>query len=251
MGFLDSYGPQGFADRGGMLGRLLSLRPDLASDQQRNGELGQGQSVQAPGEPPSAISASAIGNALDDFYRQSILKPGRDIAGYVHDAINDPAYFAHAIGPSLGGLGPVASQLPGAVKSALGAIGLAGREVPDEGNAGGGSLGSSAVNDFRSSDTTLPGDKSATTPVGRRGEPIAVKPGTNRPTAIGGRTFTGHAGDQMQGRGVPPSAVEDAIRNGATRPGNGPGETVHIGSNGVIVVTGSDGQVITVITGKP
>jgi hypothetical protein len=54
--------------------------------------------------------------------------------------------------------------------------------------------------------------------------------------------------DQMQGRGVPPSAVEDAIVNGQAAPGNKPGTVVHTGTNGVRVVTGTDGSVVTVIT---
>ncbi|QED84431.1 hypothetical protein PSYTB_12485 [Pseudomonas amygdali pv. tabaci str. ATCC 11528] len=53
--------------------------------------------------------------------------------------------------------------------------------------------------------------------------------------------------DRMQGRGVPPSAVEDAIQNGKSSSGNTPGTTVHVGSNGVTVVTNSGGRVITVI----
>jgi len=64
---------------------------------------------------------------------------------------------------------------------------------------------------------------------------------------IGGRLYSGHALDQMQGRGVPPSAVEDAIANGQTSPGNQPGTMAYAGKNGIFVVTGSRGQVITVI----
>jgi RHS repeat-associated protein len=92
-----------------------------------------------------------------------------------------------------------------------------------------------------------PGDKPASTPTGQRGTPIDVTPGTNQPTEIGGRIYTGHGLDQMQGRGVTPSAVEDAIQNGQTSPGNTPGTVVHSGNNGVVVVTGDNGQVITVI----
>jgi hypothetical protein len=91
------------------------------------------------------------------------------------------------------------------------------------------------------------GDKDASTPTGQRGSPIDVKPGTNEPTTIGGRDYTGHALDRMQGRGVPPSAVEDAIQNGQQSPGNTPDTTVNAGDNKVTVVTGADGQVITVI----
>ena len=85
-------------------------------------------------------------------------------------------------------------------------------------------------------------------PVGRRENPIKVAPGTNQRTVIDGRLYTGHALDRMQGRGIPPSAVEEAIQHGRKAPGNTPDTTVHIGDNGVVAVTGSDGQVITVIT---
>jgi RHS repeat-associated protein len=88
-------------------------------------------------------------------------------------------------------------------------------------------------------------DGGARVPTGNRGAPIEVKPGTNRPDRIGGRDYTGHAIDRMQGRGVPPSAVEDAIQNGGSLPGRELGTTVHEG-DGVTVVTGPNGQVITV-----
>jgi hypothetical protein len=239
MGLLDSYGPRDFADRGGMLGRLLSLRPDLAQDQQGDDQLAQDQIVQASTPKPNDVSAfSPISSAIGDFYRQSIQKPGRDIAGYVNDAINDPAYFAHAIGPSLGGLGPIASELPGAVKGALGVAGILGQAARGV-----------TKTEEPASESQL-GDKPASTPVGRRGDELNVISGTNQPVTIGGRKYIGHAADQMQARGVPPSAVEDAIQNGMARPGNKPGRTLHIGVDGVKVVTDSDGQVITVIPGK-
>lgn len=40
----------------------------------------------------------------------------------------------------------------------------------------------------------------------------------NTPTAIGGREFSGHALDQMQGRGFMPSVVENTIQRGTTFP---------------------------------
>ncbi|MFT3777045.1 MAG: RHS repeat-associated core domain-containing protein [Ottowia sp.] len=46
------------------------------------------------------------------------------------------------------------------------------------------------------------GDADASTPTGRRGSPMEVEPGTNDPTTIEGRDYTGHALDRMQGRGV-------------------------------------------------
>ncbi|GAA6121151.1 hypothetical protein Acidovoranil_32560 [Acidovorax sp. FG27] len=91
------------------------------------------------------------------------------------------------------------------------------------------------------------GDKDPSTPTGRRGNPLDVTPGANSPTNIGGRDYSGHSLDRMQGRGILPSAVEDAINNGTKSPGNTPGTTVNNGSNGVVVITGTGGRVVTVI----
>jgi RHS repeat-associated protein len=85
-----------------------------------------------------------------------------------------------------------------------------------------------------------------TEPVGRRGQPVNVQPGSNEPTTIGGREYSGHALDRMQGRGVPPTVVEDAIQNGTPSPGR-EGSTVHSSDNATVVV-GPDGKVWTVMT---
>ena len=92
-------------------------------------------------------------------------------------------------------------------------------------------------------------DTPASTPTGGRGNEVKV-PGVNEPTNIDGRDYTGHALDQMQGRGVPPSAVEEAINNGVPTPGNTSGTTVHTDSNnGVrVVVDTNSGRVVTVIS---
>jgi hypothetical protein len=52
----------------------------------------------------------------------------------------------------------------------------------------------------------------------------------------------------MQERGIPPSAVENAIDTGVSSPGNKPGTTVYFDpDNGVTVVTDTGtGTVITV-----
>jgi RHS repeat-associated protein len=94
------------------------------------------------------------------------------------------------------------------------------------------------------------GDKAATwiasTVGGNRGSPMDVKDGTNPPTTIGGRDYSGHSQDRMQGRGVPPSAVEEAIKNGTAEASRG-GTTVYTDSkNGVQVVVNADGKVVTV-----
>jgi RHS repeat-associated protein len=83
-------------------------------------------------------------------------------------------------------------------------------------------------------------------PVGRSGNPMDAR-GTNQPTTINGRTYTGHALDQMQGRGMVPSVVENAINNPITViPGNTPGTIVYFGE-GVKVITNLNGDVVTVI----
>jgi hypothetical protein len=86
----------------------------------------------------------------------------------------------------------------------------------------------------------------ASAPVGRLGSPMEVTPGTNTSAVIGGRRFTGHALDQMQGRGLTPTVFNDAIDNGIRSAGHGVGETVHI-TNGVKAVTLPDGAVKTVM----
>jgi hypothetical protein len=91
-------------------------------------------------------------------------------------------------------------------------------------------------------------DSAGKSPVGRRGSPIDVKPGTNKPETIKGRKYSGHALDQMQGRGVPPTAVQEAIDNGTKSPSRG-GTTIHTdNTNGVTVITNENGDVVTVIT---
>ena len=86
----------------------------------------------------------------------------------------------------------------------------------------------------------------AATPIGRRGNPMNVPRGTNAPTTIGGRAFSGHAIDQMQGRGIMPSVVENAIRNGVRTAGSEAGTFRHV-FEGVRVITNEAGRVITVI----
>jgi hypothetical protein len=62
-------------------------------------------------------------------------------------------------------------------------------------------------------------DDAARAPVGRLGSPMNVPGPQNVPTVINGRTYTGHALDQMQGRGLVPSVIEDTIANGARTAG--------------------------------
>jgi hypothetical protein len=85
-------------------------------------------------------------------------------------------------------------------------------------------------------------------PTGRRGYPNdnpAYQPNRNTRAEIFGRTFSGHALDQMQNRGITPSVVRDMIQNG--RPSNSyDNRTVFTNNNGYAIV-GSDGAVVTVV----
>ncbi|WP_411360027.1 RHS repeat-associated core domain-containing protein [Pseudidiomarina salilacus] len=92
-------------------------------------------------------------------------------------------------------------------------------------------------------------DKDASTPTGSRDNPMEVEDGTNSPETIGDREYSGHALDRMQGRGIPPSAVEESIANGQKGEGNTPGTTTHTDStNDVKTVINENGKVVTAIT---
>lgn len=93
---------------------------------------------------------------------------------------------------------------------------------------------------------------SAASSVGSADEPIRIPPGANGPANIGGRDYSGHALDQMQGRGVQPSAIENIIQNGISSLGNTPGMTVYYDSaNNLTVITDSaSGRVVTVHPGE-
>ena len=85
------------------------------------------------------------------------------------------------------------------------------------------------------------------TPVGRNRSPLDVTPGTNTPDVIGGREYSGHALDRIQGRGLTPSVVENAIKSGQSIPGKIPGTTAYYDSvNNVTVITDTKtGRIIT------
>jgi hypothetical protein len=84
-------------------------------------------------------------------------------------------------------------------------------------------------------------------PVGRSGNPMNIE-GANQPATINGREYSGHALDRTAGRGIPPSAVENAIQNGVSVPGRNPGTTMFSDPvNGITVLTDTEtGRVITV-----
>lgn len=75
----------------------------------------------------------------------------------------------------------------------------------------------------------------------------------NAPEVVGGRSFSGHALDQMQNRGIMPSAVENAIQTGTPFAGKTPGTVGYFDPvNKIRVILNSEtGNVVTVIRGGP
>ncbi|WP_390888487.1 VENN motif pre-toxin domain-containing protein [Lelliottia wanjuensis] len=95
------------------------------------------------------------------------------------------------------------------------------------------------------------GPRGAYNPTGRNGNPMNAK-GSNTPAVIGERTYSAHAVDRMQGRGVPPSAVENTIKTGATYPTNAGTTGYYDATNNLrVIVNSKTGDVVTVIPGAP
>ncbi|HGH5398739.1 TPA: hemagglutinin repeat-containing protein, partial [Raoultella planticola] len=93
---------------------------------------------------------------------------------------------------------------------------------------------------------------SATLPMGSKRNQMnqpsnpSYQPVRNQPITISNREYSGHALDRMQDRGITPSVVENAIKNGNSTPSRG-GTTVHFDPESkVSVVTNETGKVVTV-----
>ncbi len=158
---------------------------------------------------------------------------------------------------------PAAAFVAGAAAIQLGGLALANPVAATEfavgageftmGDAAGAGLGlgglAAAADNLAGGLARGAGDVPASTPTGSRGSPMDVAPGTNAAGSVGGREFSGHAFDQMQGRGIPPSAVENAIATGSSSLGSSPGTTVfNDTTNGVSAVVNDQGRVVTAIT---
>ena len=87
-------------------------------------------------------------------------------------------------------------------------------------------------------------DDAAKLPVGRLGSPMKVPGPQNVPTVINGRQYTGHALDQMQGRGLTPSVIEDTLARGAQSQGRG-GATIFT-TDQTRVIVNPNGSIKTV-----
>jgi RHS repeat-associated protein len=77
----------------------------------------------------------------------------------------------------------------------------------------------------------------------------AFQPVRSQSAVINGRTFTGHALDQMQNRGIPLSVVQNALEHGTAQAGKTKGTTVIFdAANGIkVVVDSKTGRVVTVM----
>ncbi|MGM7914791.1 VENN motif pre-toxin domain-containing protein, partial [Yersinia enterocolitica] len=92
------------------------------------------------------------------------------------------------------------------------------------------------------------GGISAKTPTGSKGNVLKVQDGSNRPTTINDRQFSGHALDRMQKQGITPSVVENAIKPENAVKGKVPGTTAYHDkmNNITIIVNENTGRIVTV-----
>jgi filamentous hemagglutinin len=81
---------------------------------------------------------------------------------------------------------------------------------------------------------------------------MTVPRGTNAATTINEIDYSAHGIDQMQGRGIPPSVVQNTIQNGVVFPTREGTIGYYDSVNNVRVITSeSTGSVVTVIPGAP
>jgi len=101
----------------------------------------------------------------------------------------------------------------------------------------------------RSSQSSATEAVDANVVMGRKGSEMLVESGTNVPGIVNGRAYSAHAFDQMQGRGIMPSVVDDTIATGVPAASRG-ATTVYYGAgNNISVVVNAEGKVVTVSYG--
>jgi hypothetical protein len=100
-------------------------------------------------------------------------------------------------------------------------------------------------------------DIAASTPTGSRGNPLNVATpegvtARNVPGSVGGRDYSAHAFDRMQGQGITPTVVENTITPANALVGKVPGTTAYYDPvNNITVITNTtSGRVVTVDYGK-
>jgi filamentous hemagglutinin len=97
------------------------------------------------------------------------------------------------------------------------------------------------------SPSTVVGSSRMQLDIGEPGNPL------NSRTTIGGVKFSGHAIDRLQGRGIPPSVVKDAIENGRSSPGRSFRTRVYYSqqNNVTVIRNWITRRVVTVRYGRP
>lgn len=117
--------------------------------------------------------------------------------------------------------------------------------------AGLGIGGFGVVNELNSLSRIVKSNTDAYLPSGRLGNPMNTL-GANNPVTIGKYSYSAHAIDRMQGRGVPPSAVENAIKTGQLYPTKAGTAGYYDSINNLrVIVNSNTGNVVTVIPGVP
>ncbi|MBD2095673.1 hypothetical protein H6F90_10955 [Trichocoleus sp. FACHB-591] len=226
----------------------LITRIDTArGDQQRANDLiAEARDRYKPPEPPppppsEGIDVGSIAHTVLDF---AGFIPG---VGVVADLANAALYAAEGdyvnAGLAAAAAVPFVGDAAAAAKLAsTAAVGLAGAAAAAR-NADNAADASRLLGDG--------GNTAASTPVGRKGFPLQVEPGTNKPGIIGNREYSGHALDQIQGRGLTPSVVENTVRVGQETPGKRPGTTAYYDPTNhvTVIVNSTSGRVITAATG--
>jgi hypothetical protein len=86
-------------------------------------------------------------------------------------------------------------------------------------------------------------------PTGQRGSPMDVPRGTNAPAVIDGRSFSGHALDEMQSDGIPVSVANNVLQTGLSTPSRGGTMVFYDPDNNISVVQGPSGSIVTVSYG--
>ncbi|WP_413081384.1 VENN motif pre-toxin domain-containing protein, partial [Yersinia alsatica] len=91
------------------------------------------------------------------------------------------------------------------------------------------------------------GGISAKTPTGSKGNVLKVQDGSNKPTTINDRQFSGHALERMQKQGITPSFVDNAIKPENAIKGKVPGTTAYHDkvNNITIKVNENTGRIVT------
>jgi filamentous hemagglutinin len=142
------------------------------------------------------------------------------------------------------------SSYPDGIQSTLGPESV----LPLAAEAAGAGIGATIVDflaDLLGISSSDSDEKPASVPVGRGGNPVNVAPGTNSPAAVGDLNYSGHALDEMQGDGIMPSAVQNAVENVTPVVGKEPGTTAYIDTtnNITVIVDSNSGRVVTVSRG--